>query len=104
MESFQSILPHKPNTQSNQLIHKSQTPSHFTRTRHLSKSDWEERRCLGLCFGCGQKYTPQHTCTAGQLRIMLFVDGDKVSDEGEVRLVEIEVPDDTHVDGECQSL
>ncbi|KAL4571524.1 hypothetical protein LXL04_018284 [Taraxacum kok-saghyz] len=74
------------------------------RTRHLSKSEWEERRRQGLCFGCGQKYTPQHKCTAGQLRIMLLADGDEVSDTGEVHLLEFEDVKDTPDDGECKSL
>lgn len=57
------------------------TPT-FTHTRHLSKSEWEERRRLVLCFRCGQKYTPQHKCSASQLRIMLLADDDEISDDG----------------------
>lgn len=78
--------------------------SRMSRTQHLSKSEWEERRKLGLCFGCGQKYTPQHKCASGKLRILLLANGDKVSADGEVRLVELDEPDDPPVDGECQSL
>lgn len=71
---------------------------------HLTKSEWEDRRRLGLCFSCGQKYTPQHKCTAGQLRIMLLTEDDEVSNDGEVRLTELDHSEEPPIDGECHSL
>ncbi|KAL4558063.1 hypothetical protein LXL04_036259 [Taraxacum kok-saghyz] len=94
----------KPTPQTNPTVARTQATPNPNRTRHLSKSEWEERRRLGLCFGCGQKYTPQHKCSAGQLRIMLLTDGDEISDEGEVRLLELDGSEDLPDDGECSSL
>lgn len=82
LDSTRSTIPSKPNTPQNPLMTKAHPTPTFTRTRHLSKSEWEERRRLVLCFRCGQKYTPQHKFSAGQLRIMLLADGDEISDDG----------------------
>lgn len=73
-------------------------------TLPLSKSDWEERRRLGLCFSYGQKYSPQHKCASGQLRIMLLADDDEVTEDGEMRLADLDTTDDTPLNGECHAL
>ncbi|KAL4588404.1 hypothetical protein LXL04_001290 [Taraxacum kok-saghyz] len=96
----------KPNSTAGPIVQQAQTPPITQRTRHLPKAEWEERRRLGLCFGCGQKFTPQHKCTAGQLRIMLLAEGDELSDTGEVRLLDLDdiPPPPLLPDGECSCL
>lgn len=81
-----------------------QTNPNTIQTKHLTKQEWEERRRKGLCFSCGQKYTPQHKCTEGQFRIMLLGDGDELDDDGEVIRAE-EVHDlNDQSEGECHAL
>ncbi|XP_071739339.1 uncharacterized protein [Rutidosis leptorrhynchoides] len=82
--------PHRSNTQSS------------SNTKHLSKTDWEDYRRRGLCYRCGQKYTPQHKCVEGQLRVLLLADGEELNDEGEIRCIEQE--EEEIIDGECQAL
>ncbi|KAL4589487.1 hypothetical protein LXL04_002394 [Taraxacum kok-saghyz] len=75
-----------------------------TRTKHLSKQDWEERRRLGLCFSCGQKFSPQHKCAEGQFRVLLLMDGDSVNDSGELCNIEAGPIEDPPSNGECNML
>nr|GEW24460.1 retrotransposon-related protein [Tanacetum cinerariifolium] len=64
--------------------------------------EWEDRRRKGLCFSCGQKYSPQHKCSEGTLRILLLAEGDEADDNGEIRLAEAIL--DEEADGECLAL
>ncbi|KAJ9548687.1 hypothetical protein OSB04_021230, partial [Centaurea solstitialis] len=100
----------RPNTQFNQVqpkisetIKPNTLTNRFPGTRHLTKQEWEDRRKRGLCFSCGQKYSPQHKCTEGQLRVILLADGEEMDDDGEIRCGEA-VLDDEPADGECNAL
>nr|GEU80871.1 retrotransposon-related protein [Tanacetum cinerariifolium] len=71
-------------------------------TRHLKKQEWEDRKRKGLCFSCGQKYSPQHKCSEGTLRILLLAEGEEVDDNGEIRLAEAIL--DEKADGELNGI
>lgn len=73
-------------------------------TRSLSKQEWDDRRCKGLCFTCGLKYTPQHKCAKGSLRVLLLPDGDEVDETSGGEPHDDSPPDDVAPDGECSSL
>ncbi|KAL4590109.1 hypothetical protein LXL04_003029 [Taraxacum kok-saghyz] len=104
LENTQSTTHTKPTPPPGPLDPRIQPNTPPQRTRHLSKADWEEWRRLGLCFSCGQKFTPQHKCTDGQLRVMLLAEGDEIGDDGDIHLLELDSPDIPHFDGECSSL
>lgn len=82
---------------------KPSTPSAIT-TKHLTKQEWEDRRRKGHCFGCGMKYSPQHKCSKGQLRVLLLADGEELADDGEIRLIQTDDVLDLGTAGECQVL
>ncbi|KAJ0492489.1 hypothetical protein HanIR_Chr12g0575491 [Helianthus annuus] len=42
--------------------------------RSLSRAEWEDRKKKGLCFKCGQVYSPSHKCPAGSLLVLLLGD------------------------------
>ncbi|GJY64983.1 retrotransposon-related protein [Tanacetum coccineum] len=55
-------------------------------------------------FGaCGQKYSPQHKCSEGTLRILLLAEGEELDDNGEIQLAEA-ILDEEEADGECLAL
>ncbi|GJX95678.1 retrotransposon-related protein [Tanacetum coccineum] len=72
-------------------------------TRYLTKKEWEDRRRKGLCFSCGQKYSPQHKCSEGTLRILLLAEGEELDDNGEIQLAEA-ILDEEEADGKCLAL
>ncbi|XP_071688236.1 uncharacterized protein [Rutidosis leptorrhynchoides] len=78
------------------------TNPNFHNTRHLTKSDWEDRRRRGLCFKCGEKFTPQHKCAEGLLHILLLADDEELNNEGEIRVLESHIVETPN--GECQAL
>ncbi|KAL4587886.1 hypothetical protein LXL04_000762 [Taraxacum kok-saghyz] len=83
---------------------KPQIPTRPTGTRNLSKTEWEDRRRKGLCFNCGLKYSPQHKCTEGSMRILLLTDSDETDDSGDLVQPDDSLPDEPIPDGECSSL
>ncbi|KAJ0680888.1 hypothetical protein HanPI659440_Chr16g0629461 [Helianthus annuus] len=42
--------------------------------RSISRAEWEDRKKKGLCFKCGQVYSPSHKCSAGSLLVLLLGD------------------------------
>ncbi|KAL4578162.1 hypothetical protein LXL04_014281 [Taraxacum kok-saghyz] len=74
--------------------------------RHLTSSEWEERRKKGLCFRCGQRYSPQHKCADGGLRVLLLADGETLGADGEVYSAEIlsDEEEEENAEGTCNSL
>ncbi|KAD5508876.1 hypothetical protein E3N88_16579 [Mikania micrantha] len=50
--------------------------------RSLSRTEWEERRKKGLCYKCGQPFSPSHKCPDGQLRVLLLGDDELETHEG----------------------
>ncbi|MCI80733.1 RNA-directed DNA polymerase (Reverse transcriptase), partial [Trifolium medium] len=56
----------------------------------------EERKLKGLCFKCGGKYHPTlHKCPKRFLRVLILVEGETLTEEGEiVCLEEVEAESD----------
>ncbi|KAD6454987.1 hypothetical protein E3N88_09693 [Mikania micrantha] len=50
--------------------------------RSLSRTEWGERRKKGLCYKCGQPFSPTHKCPEGQLRVLLLGDDELDTLEG----------------------
>ncbi|GJV84737.1 retrotransposon-related protein [Tanacetum coccineum] len=79
----------------------------FTQSSYISphsskpvlSSEWEDRRRNGLYFSCGQKYSPQHKYTKGQLRVLLLAKGEELGDDGEICRVETDLEDNVDIDG-----
>lgn len=82
--------------------HNPPNPNRISNTRHLTATEWDDRRKKGLCFKCGLKYSPQHKCTDGGLRILLLADGESIDENGEVLCAE--TLEDEAPEGECLSL
>ncbi|KAD1443144.1 hypothetical protein E3N88_42815 [Mikania micrantha] len=70
--------------------------------RSLSRTEWEERRKKGLCYKCGQSFSPTHKCPEGQLRVLLL--GDDESDASEGLHFQLENRDIVHSDAVIQKL
>ncbi|GJX95417.1 retrotransposon-related protein, partial [Tanacetum coccineum] len=106
IQSYSSFGASSKAAQPNQtVVHSNDRPNPTLRssgTRHLTKQEWEDRRRKGLCFSCGQKYSPQHKCSEGTLRILLLAEGEELDDNGEIRLAEAIL--DEEADGECLAL
>lgn len=80
------------------------TNTAITTTRHLTKAEWEDRRRWGLCFSCGQRYSPQHKCVENQLGVLLHADGEELTEEGEIHSIELGENIEIESVGECQVL
>ena len=58
-------------------------------TRHLSYQELMDRRAKGLCFKCGQNYSPMHQCPEKELKLLVWEpkeegeQGEKVQEEGD---------------------
>nr|GEV03683.1 Ty3/gypsy retrotransposon protein [Tanacetum cinerariifolium] len=94
-KTTQSYLSFKASSKAAQpkqtVVHSNDRPNstlYSSGTRHLTKQKWEDRRRKGLCFSCGQKYSPQHKCLEGTLRILLLAEVEELDDNGEIRLAE----------------
>nr|GEV23979.1 putative nucleotidyltransferase, ribonuclease H [Tanacetum cinerariifolium] len=72
-------------------------------TLQSRSGEWEDRRRKALCFSCGQKYSTQHKCLEGTLRILLLAEGEEVDDNGEIRLAKA-ILDGEEAHGECLAL
>lgn len=59
----------KPDNQSNTTV--GSASSHFSR-RRMSDAEYNQRRELGLCFRCEEKFGPNHKCKNRQLRVILM--------------------------------
>lgn len=62
--------------------------------RHLSYNEMMERKNKGLCFRCGERYSPTHQCAAKSLRVIILADdelqGGETEDGQEVFTLEAE--------------
>lgn len=69
---------------------------------HLSYGELLDRRAKGLCFRCGEKFSPTHRCS-GSLRLIVLSDDERVDEQGEIVALEVE---DVEEEGglECNSL
>lgn len=56
----------------------------------MSYSEMLERKSHGICFRCGEKFTPLHQCADRQLRVIILGDHESVNDAGEVVAIEVE--------------
>ncbi|KAL4588274.1 hypothetical protein LXL04_001157 [Taraxacum kok-saghyz] len=79
-------------------------PPRTPNVRHLTSSEWEERRKKGFCFKCGQRYSPQHKCADGGLRILLLAAGETLGADGEVHNAEVLSDEEEDPEGACNSL
>ena len=59
-------------------------PSRNRGFKHLMRTEIEEQRRKGLCFKCGQTFSPQHRCPKGQFHILLLSDDEEVDDDDNI--------------------
>ena len=58
--------------------------------KHLPYSELMDRKARGLCFCCGEHYTPLHQCAEKQWRLVIMGDDEVVNDNGEVMAIELQ--------------
>jgi hypothetical protein len=66
----------------------------------------EELRARWLCFKCKGKWHPtQHKCPEGSLRLLIFGDGEIMTEDGEIVRLELDQPDTDEEEAvECNSM
>ena len=65
----------------------------------------DEGRRNGLCFKCGQTFSPQHKCPDGHLHVLLLSDDEELGVEGDPpQSIEIQEVGGVDEEGECQIL
>ena len=72
--------------------------------KHMSRVELEERRRKGLCFKCGQQYSPLHKCPEGKFRILLLSDDEGLDESGEIIQTNYDMGEEETEEGECQIL
>lgn len=58
--------------------------------KHISYAEMLKRKARGLCFRCGEKFSPLHQCFDRQLRVLMLGDYETVNEAVEVVAIEIE--------------
>lgn len=65
--------------------------------RRLTPKDFDEKRAMGLCFGCDEKYFWGHVCTKKQLYMIELEDEEDEFVEAQQEMLPDDTPEEFHI-------
>lgn len=87
--SVQSMTspPLAASVQRRDTIDRKGVPDRSHGVSHISHQEYLDRRSKGLCFKCGDRFTPLHQCPSKSLRLLLLGDDNPGSDSSELEAI-----------------